>query len=418
MYRTLSLIGLLWLLPALALGQMDWSLSGYASLGAGRLADDDMEFQDYTGSQWRFKGDTVLGLQLNLSLAERLSLTVQGVSRGFHWDDTESFEPELDWLFLGYQLNDHWRARLGRMRTPLYLYSETLDVGYSYVWVRPPIDVYAPPIVPFTSFDGVDLSYVSHWSDISIDLQLLAGVSKRDTTTHLDITVEPMLGGVIALHTDDLTLRYSMMQFDTHIEMSAFNDIAAAFDAASTLFDPRFAEVPRQFRTSRNLYHYHSAGLSWRPGNFTGTAEAFTLKNTDDGYTNDARGWYLSLQYRIDRLTPYVVYGWSRNQLGKRSLEALQKTYQGWPAGQSQPAIQSQVDQLDLFRDFAIQKLQKMNFEPYTWTLGVRYDIHPKVALKAEWKYYDLETGGHITVNTTDHPGYTSLTTFVLDVVF
>lgn len=418
MFCKMPFIGLLCLLPGLGFAQPDWSLSGYASLAAGRMEDRKMEYQGYSADEWSFEGDSVLGLQLNLELAERLSLTAQVVGRGHNWDDTDPFDPELDWLFLRYQLNEDWRVRLGRMRTPFYLYSETIDVGYSYVWVRPPTDVYAPIVSPFSNFDGADATYISNWGDLSIDVQLLMGVTERSQDS-LNIEVDPMAGGNITLQTDDLTLRYGLLMLNTDIHARDLQDLARIFQLAGTLIDPVFAEVPRQFSATENLYRYQSLGLRWNRADFTALGEAFEIHNTDDGYTNNARGWYLSLQYRFDRLTPYVVSGWHKNDFARKTLDALLESYSIWPEGQTIPPLQEQVDLLDQARAYATREIRSYSFEQYTWTFGLRYDVYPNVALKAEWQYFDFASGSsQIIVNTLDHPDHTSMTTFILDVVF
>jgi opacity protein-like surface antigen len=409
---------LLLLMPGLALAQQNWSLSGFASLAAGKLADEGLQYQDYTDDQWDLEGDSVLGLQLNLNLAERLSLTAQMISRGYSWDDTDAFEPVLDWLFVGYQLNDAWRMRLGRMRTPLYLYSETLDVGYSYVWARPPIDVYAPITLPFSNFDGADLVYLTDWGDYSLDAQLLAGTTRRSRDT-LEINVDPLLGGNLTLRMDQLTLRYGLLMLQTDITLSDIGEIQALYQAAGQLLDPVFSDVNQQLSANDNWYRYQTLGLRWDLGKFSVTGEVFDIHNTEDGYTNNAQGWYLSLQYRIDQVTPYLVAGRHKNEFNQDTLQTLGQTYEIWPEGQTVLLFQEQVDQLDQLRVDTRAFIESLNFEHHTWTVGVRYDIHPHVALKAEWQYFDFVSGiSHFVVTTPNPPDHTSMTTFILDVVF
>lgn len=418
MFKRLFATFIVWLMLAPSQAWSDWALSGYASIGAGRLQDKNMEFQDYTSDEWNFEGDSVLGLQLNLDLAERLSLTAQVVSRGHHWDDTEPFEPELDWLFLSYQLNDHWRTRFGRMRTPLFFYSETIDVGYSYVWARPPTDVYAPVTLPFSNFDGADLFYVSTLGDFDMDVQLLTGTMER-SRQGLEIDVEPLVGGNISLHHNDITLRYGLLMMNTSVRIKTFDELAQLFQLAGTLIDPVFEEIPNEFSDQKNWYRHQSLAMRWSPGNFSTTGEAFEIINTEDGYTNDTRGWYLSFQYSFHPVTPYLVAGWHKNRFAASALDLVEESYDVWPEGQTIPFVQQQVDLLDSARSIIVREINGNSFEQYTWTLGLRYDIHSNVALKAEWQYFDFASGSsQIVVRSPDHPDHTSMTTFILDVVF
>lgn len=416
LYR-LSIMALL-LVPGLALAQQNGSLSGFASLAAGRLEGEGLRYQNYADDEWDFEGDSLLGLQLNLDLAERLSLTVQIVSRGYRWDDTNPFEPTLDWLFVRYQLDDAWRIRLGRMRTPLYLYSETLDVGYSYVWARTPLDVYAPITLPFSNFDGADLVYLTDWGNYSLDLQLLAGATQRSRNT-LTVNVDPLMGGNLTLHGDQFTLRYGLLMLRTDITLSNVGTIEQVYETAGQLIDPVFSDINRQFSANDDWYRYQTLGLRWSLDDLSVTGEIFDIRNTDDGYTNDAYGWYLSLQYRAGQVTPYVVAGRHHNQFNQDTLHTLRQTYEVWPEGQTVLMFQEQVDQLDQVRRSTLGFIDALNFEHRTWSVGLRYDIRPNVALKAEWQYFDFISGvSHFIVTTPNPPDHASMTTFTLDVVF
>lgn len=44
---------------------------------------------------------------------------------------------------------------MGRLRIPFFYYSEFLEVGYAYNWVRLPSDIYN---ISFSSFDGIDFT--------------------------------------------------------------------------------------------------------------------------------------------------------------------------------------------------------------------------------------------------------------------
>lgn len=420
-----TILGLL--LPGLALGQEFWTVSGFASLGAGRIQDDNLEFMDYNSERWSFEGDSVLGLQLDLNLAERLSLVTQVVSRGYHWDNTSEFEPELDWFFLRYQLNANWRARVGRMRTPLYLYSETLDVGYSYAWARPPMDVYSPLTSPFANFDGADLVYLSDWDDYSLDIQLLAGKMRRGRDS-MTIDVDPMLGGNITLQNEDLSLRYGLLMMNTDIRLGAYDRVENYYQLAGSAIaafigvdiSQQFDAISNGFSADNNWFAYQSLGMRWSPGRFTTIAEVFDNHNTDNQYDHKARGGYLSLLYQLPPFTPYVVAGYYDSKFGKDALAAVNSTYAFWPANQTLPLLQVQVDTLDQLRQLTVDYIDSLNYTQKTWTLGIRYDLMSNVALKAEWQYFDVTAGkGGLLVWTapevTDH---TSMTTFVIDVVF
>lgn len=389
-----------------------WRVSGYGSLAAGKITEGDLTYSNYDSDRWHFDGDTVLGIQINGQLAERLSLTLQAVSRAYNFDDQNQYEPELDWLFLAYQVNANWRLRLGRLRTPHYLYSETIDVGYSYVWVRPPMDVYASVLAPFSNFDGVDLTWLIDWQDTSIDFQLLAGLMERSRET-LKIEVDPMLGGNIKVQNGPYTLRYSLIydQTDIRIESNRPTDPRYYQILAN---NPDLVRVLRSLRADDAWYRYQSLGLRWEDHNWGVVAEAFDIRNTDDGYTNDAQGWYLSVQHRFGKFTPYLVRGSFKNTLNEEELNLLADSFRYLPEGRAGFETLDQV-RSDIWTYYFLN-----NTRQTTWTAGVRYDVVSNLALKGEWQYFQFpsDTSGQLVQAGLAPPENTSLVTLTLDWMF
>ena len=50
------------------------------------------------------------------------------------------YEGSVSWAFLSYRPTNDWLIRAGKQRTPLYLYSETVDVGVTYDFARLPTE--------------------------------------------------------------------------------------------------------------------------------------------------------------------------------------------------------------------------------------------------------------------------------------
>ena len=79
----------------------------------------------------RFKlNNTLIGLQATAHLKPKLSFTMQFVGR---YDN--NFEADANWAFLKYQMSPSFSASLGRFRLPVFMYSNTYQVGQTYLWV-------------------------------------------------------------------------------------------------------------------------------------------------------------------------------------------------------------------------------------------------------------------------------------------
>ncbi|MCC9596853.1 MULTISPECIES: hypothetical protein [unclassified Rubrivivax] len=155
-------------LPAAAL---DLSWSGFGTLGwaqsnRGWAVERSI---DRGGSAER---DTLVGLQLDARLAERWSATLQlkaaeSLERDHRWDVTPA------WAFLAWRPDDDWLLRAGRMRLPLYLYSEILDVGATQDMVRLPTEMYS--IAPSNEFDGLSATRTWTLGDDELSLDAYGG---------------------------------------------------------------------------------------------------------------------------------------------------------------------------------------------------------------------------------------------------
>lgn len=135
------------LLPATsAASDQDIRWNGFLNVVAGTLRDapDDRDgptrhrvYRNYT-DQVSFDEETSAGLQAVKPLDEDMTVTAQLLARG----NTENYATEMRWLYLSWHPTNNDLLRIGRLGTPLYYFSDFLDVGYSHPWVTPPLEVY------------------------------------------------------------------------------------------------------------------------------------------------------------------------------------------------------------------------------------------------------------------------------------
>ena len=80
--------------------------------------------------------------------------------------------PDLEWLYGEYRFNDDINLQFGRKRLPLFYYSESQDVGFSYPWVHLPPQLYGWEIV---NYDGLNLNYKTQIGSWTHTLEVFAG---------------------------------------------------------------------------------------------------------------------------------------------------------------------------------------------------------------------------------------------------
>ena len=278
---------------------------------------------------WSFSPDSIVGLQWDYTVADKASATVQLVSKG-----SNSFETEAEWAYIKYQFSDALSARAGRLRFPLYAKSETFEVGFSYPWVRPPVEVYVADV---TSFEGVALNYRDTAGNWLLEYQFVYG-SVNDLLTK----VRGDAGINIVANNGPINLSFIYIRSD--------KIIITSFES---LIDPSALE-------------YIVASVGYDDGVWDILFEAANAIPSRDSAIAGLYSGYLSIGYRINRFTPYLLQGGEDSEADEE--ERASKI----------PAIAlSPVDYRTHSKNTA---------------LGLRYDINARVALKFEASYfYDMD---------------------------
>ena len=142
----------------------DLNIYGFMSVGVAALDNDSVALDDFE-SDANFKQDTVLGIQISKQVNDSTSVTGQLVSRGL-----DDFKTEAAWAYVSFDATESTTLRMGRLRVPFFYYSDFLDVGYAFNWVRPPSEVYR---IPFSSIDGFDLTQRFSSGDIDGNVQMI-----------------------------------------------------------------------------------------------------------------------------------------------------------------------------------------------------------------------------------------------------
>ncbi|MBP9714061.1 MAG: hypothetical protein KBD60_10280 [Sterolibacterium sp.] len=133
--------------------------SGFGTLGGVHVRGNGAAFiRDLTQPKGArnqgvsFDIDSRLGLQANYPFNDQFEAVAQVVSRYNH---DNNYRPELTWGFLKYTPNDTLEIRAGRVGYDAFIGADTRDVGYSYLWARPPIEYYGILLFPY--IDGGDV---------------------------------------------------------------------------------------------------------------------------------------------------------------------------------------------------------------------------------------------------------------------
>ena len=390
--------------PVSAAEDDDFSVYGFVNLGVYYKDQEYTTIESYEdGDPTFFEEDTMLGLQISKPLSERTSATVQTIARG-----DNDFNVETSLAFISHAITENTDLRAGRLRIPFFYYSEFLDVGYAYNWVRPTADVYA---IPFKDYDGIDLTHRFSMGNTDAQLQINSGRRHKKIDLFGDDYESELnrINGIsLTLFSGDFTHRIGYQQTEMNLELisdpatdqaaaaaaqaeaakvltaggsAEQASLAAAGGALATYSQAegyrrvdvaqamaRFvgnargfsADVIEDFDLDEKLARYFNIASTYDNGDFSMVLEA-TYLNYDSGLLVDNFAWLGGMAYRFGDLTLHATYSTSRDRV-------------------------ESGDKGDL------QKLLKLQGEDDSVTIGMRYDLDAATALKFEATHHDEET--------------------------
>lgn len=328
-------------------------INGFANFIGGMTSGDDTLY-GYDDSI-SFSEESLFALQASGDINDQMSATVQILARG-----QDDYDVEFEWAYLTYRVSNNVTASAGRFRLPLFRYSDSLDVGYSYHWIAAPRNVYD---IPFNNMDGLRLDYSDFIGDWEIKLGSALGTFDNE-----------VFGGNVE---GDNTYMFSAEIANEWLSLrGVYGATKATF--SQELVDTtisQVAQVAPQFADflaiSEDTGQFIGVGLEIDQFTWFVSAE-YTEVEIERSYTPTDKAWYLSAGMRIGKWTPSLTYeNFEGDEIkGLNELSALSAPLQAALL----PSVQGLNDA------FA----QKYNVMAAT----LRYDYDANIALKVELSRY------------------------------
>jgi len=258
--------------------------------------------------------DSRLGLQGDAQLTGTLQATLQVVSK-YRYDAT--YTPDITWAFLGWSPQPEYRFRFGRLGVESFMNSDSRDVGYTYLLVRPPMEVFG--VVPVTRLDGLDgtgtfaagadstLRFKAFFGQASEKMPLAAA----GTATVLDLAGDRVQGLIAELQTGSWRARlgYAGLQIRTGFPAAVTNLQNGLETFARLSGNPQLVQTADALDFTGGTLGSYTAGLAWDDNPVQGQAMLACFRSDRDMLP---RGWagYVSAGYRLGKVVPYGL--WSR----------------------------------------------------------------------------------------------------------
>lgn len=377
-------------------------LSGFGTLGLvhdnreGLRAQRDFGQPDTFTGHWSWKMDSILGLQLNAALTDQLDAAIQLVLKE---RAERTLAQSLEWAFLRWRLTPGLAVRSGRLGADFYLLSDYRDVGFAYLWERPPVEFYGPLLLHH--FDGADLTYSLPLNRGSLRARLFGG----EATQSVELTsgagadtleLGSLWGASLTYESERWQLKSGFIRFRIDETPQTIEDLGLL----ASLTSPVVQDLWRQAGTygaelgmAGRRIGFYSLGAAYDDNTWLLSGELGYLSSSWDPL-RDTLTAYLSIGRRLGDLTPYLVLATAS------PLERETQVIAPAPAAREDPTIAAlYAGTLGLY--------DSANLDQHTLSLGVRWDLRPNLALKLQWDHVEIErsalwwTGGALTHDTS-----------------
>lgn len=307
----------------------DIKFSGYGSIIAGKTLgtvddplnpgqkrDEILTADFYDVGQYNnditFKAESIFAIQAVAELSSKFSVTGQLVAKG-----VDNFEPEFDWYYLTYHVNDQLTFMAGRRNIPMYYFSEYAEVGYAYPWMRPPSNLYWWQV---TQFNGVHAIYSFDMGDYSSSVTLFYGNEYSNDNVEM-LYYDKLYGGSAR----------TVNEFWTDIAGLNWNISGDFFDLRFVYFtNDRDRETIQQDGSIDPYTPFSQTFMG-----FGGTVDLgqFTILfdwnhvEYDDDFKTEFPTYLISAVYNIGDFQPYVSYSKADHERPAVPTEDLEEHY-------------------------------------------------------------------------------------------
>lgn len=382
-------------------------ISGFGTLGiAHTAAPAAWEFhrsveQASSNRSTRVDVDSRLGIQLNYAANSQIEFLGQLLAA--RRLPSASAGDAVEWGFVAYRPTADLAVRAGRLNLDQFVLSDYRNVGFAYLYARPPVEYYGS--VPST-LDGADITRTWHLDDSRWRLKAFAGRSKT-----AGVALSDVYGVAVSREADGLLLRAGWTTAQLTRNSGNITRLLGGLDQVRALPIAAVAAEAGALRGALDLaarpLTYTTVGLTYDHGHWQFAAE---LANFSLGRAKVEAG-YASIGRRFGAVTWFAMMSGARDGTPPAATPAWGPVLTPLIG----PAAAQQAQVLGATAAYAASQ----SIRQATFSLGSRWDLHPRMALKVQWDYVRVQAhGAFLWSNATSDPGSANIGTVLLDFVF
>lgn len=304
-----------------------------------------------------FEKDTKFGLQISSDVTENMSVVAQLLGRG----DQGNFNAIIEWAYIDYKFHETTSVHVGKIKQPVYLVNDYVEVGYAYPWIRPPQEVYLLNN-PLNTVNGIEVLLQFSVGPGTLSLQPYLGSNRDDIPNAQGSFFE-------AENIYGMDIKYAGRGYTVHAsnfqcEVKTFGGFSVPGTAFGTL------DVDLNGKGDCNVT---AAGFNLDLANVVVYAE-WTKRTTTDTLSRafgDTNAYYATVGYRMGKFLPHLTFA---SIDGEASAVGI-ATGNGAVTGVALPPGAS--------FNFPVPIQTSI-------TAGLRYEVNDSAALKIEYQIVDV----------------------------
>jgi len=314
-----------------------------------------------------FEKDTRFGLQISSDVSDNMSVVAQLLGRG----DAGNFNAIVEWAYIDYEFHETTSLHVGKIKQPVYLVNDYVEVGYAYPWIRPPQEVYLLNN-PLNTVNGIELLLQFSVGPGTLSFQPYIGSNRDDI---------PNGGGAYfeAENIYGLDVKYSGRGYTVHASnFQCEVSVTGQTFTAPSLLGP----VDVTLGGSKGDCNVTAAGFNVDLANFVGYAE-WTQRTTDETLSQafgDTEAYYATIGYRFGKWLPHLTFASITGEASTVGLPNNGAAVLQNPIPPGAPGFPNGLTSLNF--PVPIQT---------SITAGVRYEVNDSAALKIEYQVVDVE---------------------------
>ncbi|UOE82320.1 hypothetical protein LTQ03_16455 [Vibrio splendidus] len=336
----------------------DISISGFGSVGIGK-ANNDVNYAGYTSENLEWEQETLAGLQFDFRVNEKAKFVTQIVANSRY-----DYEPKIEMAYASYDF-DSFTARAGKLRLPLFFYSDYTDLGYAYPMIRPSQELYENIVLK--SYTGADLLIPVEFENSSLLIQPVVGIGTIDEDDSIvgEVKLDKLMGVSANWNAGDMTFRGSYFV--------AESNPSCDFDDPSPFADP-YCQMGKMLDSKDG--QFISLGAQYDNGDLIANIEGADVQL--DGEFYDYQSISTLVGYRVNEFTPYISINWVETTDNEERVNLPSSSLR-----------------------------EAMNYERLSYAVGSRWDFAKNMSLKVDVTYVDYKgtSGGfQENIETTSNP--------------